>query len=284
MYRILLHLDRRWIFLAMFLAVAVPILLKLTFPEFPSAKARTVFDTIEGLPEGSKVLISLDYDPASQGELAPMSSAFTRHCCEKKLKLYYMTLWDRGPPIVQGAMDLIQREYPHMKYGVDYVNFGFKAGLQVAVRNAVSNMKNDFLTDQYGTSIQQIPMSKDVKNLQEMDLLICVGSGSPGPKEWVQFAAAPYGLKMLAGSPGVQTPQLLPYIPQQLAGMLGAIKSAAEYEQTLIDAKPQLAKVPEAKEGLRRMGPQLVAHVLMVVLIVLGNYVYFRQRTASRVA
>jgi hypothetical protein len=42
--------------------------------------------------------------------------------------------------------------------------------------------------------------------------------------------------------------------------------------------------VPPARylEGIRRMGPQLVAHVLMILLIIAGNVIYFvgRRREA----
>ena len=87
MYELLKNLDRRWIFLLMLLSVLVPLLARWTFPEFPSAMTRSVFEAIEELPEGSKVLLSFDYDPGSQGELQPMASAFTRQCAEKKLKM-----------------------------------------------------------------------------------------------------------------------------------------------------------------------------------------------------
>lgn len=70
MLKILNTLDRRWIFLAMGLAIAVPILVigltGKTFPETPTKQAQDAFDTIENLPDGSMVLITFDFDPASR--------------------------------------------------------------------------------------------------------------------------------------------------------------------------------------------------------------------------
>lgn len=274
-------LDRRWIFLAMLLAVAVPMLAKLRFPESPSQRVRDVFNTIEALPEGSRVLVAIDYDPASEGELAPMSAAYVRHCCEKKLKLFFVTLWDRGPPIIQRHTALIRREYPDRKYGEDFVDFGFKAGEKGAIKNAMSNMAGDFVTDHFGTNLSQIPMCQGLKSFADLDLIVSVGSGSPGPQEWIQYGAAQYDIGIVVGSPGVQAPQLYPYLPKPLNGMLAAIKGAAEFEQQLILKYPHLKEREDAQEGLRRMGPQLVAHVLMVGLIVLGNVIYWRQRAAG---
>ena len=63
-----------------------------------------------------------------------------------------------------------------------------------------------------------------------------------------------------------------------LTGLLAAIKAAAEYEQAVIDLYPALADNDTAQEGLRRMGPQLLAHLLVILLIVAGNVIYFWDR------
>ena len=44
MYDFLKNLDRRWIFLAMLLAVAIPVVLELRFPEKPTQLAIDTFD------------------------------------------------------------------------------------------------------------------------------------------------------------------------------------------------------------------------------------------------
>ena len=56
----LANLDRRWIFLMMLVAVAVPILFKLEFPETPTQQAKAVFDEIEHLQPGDPVLLAFD--------------------------------------------------------------------------------------------------------------------------------------------------------------------------------------------------------------------------------
>jgi hypothetical protein len=120
-------------------------------------------------------------------------------------------------------------------------------------------------------------MTRDVKNIRDMKLIVNISAGWPGAKEWIQYAAAPYEIPTIIGCTGVTAPQLYPYYPNQMLGMLPAIKGAAEYEVALGEKYSQYAS-PETKQGLRRMSPQLVGHVLMVVLIILGNVVYFAQR------
>ncbi len=278
-YELLKNLDRRWIFLLMFLAVAVPILLQLRFPEKPTRLVEDTFEAVDKLPEGSEVLLAWDWDPASEGELAPMATAFARHCCEKKHKMVFLSLWPVGPQMIDDTIEkVIKADFPHMVYGEDYVNLGFKPGNEGVIKVIVTDLRQLYTTDARGTNVDRIPIMRGIKTVRDFDLVINVSAGYAGTKEWVQYAATPYPeeVKLVAGTTGVTAPQLYPYIPEQLVGMLGAIKGAAEYEKLVLGKYGREAENEERyQEGLRRMGPQLVAHLLMIFLIVAGNVIYF---------
>lgn len=288
MYEFLRHLDRRWIFLLMALAVAIPILLQLEFPEKPSTLAQDTFDQIDALQPGDKVLLAWDFDPSTEGELGPMATAFALQCCEKKLKLYFITLLPVGPQMIEQTInDVIRKDFPDMVYGEDYVNLGYKSGNEGVIKVIVTNLRGLYTTDARGTNIDQIPMCKDIQNIQQMDLIVNVSGSYPGTKEWVQYAVTAYPDKihMVAGCTGVQAPLLYPYVPEQLPGLLGAIKGAAEYEALVVQAYfYDRGLAPEQKylEAKRRMGPQLIAHLLMIGLIIAGNWVYFTERKRLR--
>ncbi len=288
MYETLKDLDRRWIFLLMLLAVALPILFQMQFPETPTELVRDTFDQVDKLPEGSRVLLAWDWDPASEGELKPMSTAFVRHCCEKNLKMVFMSLWPVGPQMIDDTIDqVIRRDFPGLVYGEDYVNLGYKPGFEGVIKVVVTDIRQLYTTDDKGTNIDKIPIMRNVKTVRDFDLLINVSAGYAGTKEWVQYAAAPYPdeIKLVAGCTGVSAPQLYPYIPNQLKGMLGAIKGAAEYEQLVLDKYGREAQGKDEapyRDGLRRMGAQLVAHLLMIGLIVAGNAIYFAGRRRGR--
>jgi hypothetical protein len=274
----LAQLDRRWTFLLMGLAVALPILFGARFPEKPSPMVQDVFASIDNLPDGSRILMAFDYDPASQGELHPMAAAFTRHAALKRHKLYFLSLWPPGTAMVQANIDLLNREFPDYQYGRDYVNFGYRAGYEGPIKLMTTDLRKAISTDVYGTSLNRIEMARDIQNIQQMHLIVNVSAGYPGAKEWVQYAATPYAIPMVAGTTGVQVPLLMPYVPHQMSGMLGAIKGAAEYEQLMIEHYPQLKENERTQEALRRMGPQLVAHLVLILLIIAGNVLYFLQR------
>ena len=288
MYNFLKNLDRRWIFLLMFLSVSIPIIIigitGQSFPEKPTALSITTFETIENLKEGDKVLLSFDFDPASEGELGPMATAFTYHCAAKKLKMYFMALWPVGPQMVDNAIEnVIKKDFPHLVYGEDYVNLGFKSGGEGVIKVIVTDFMELYSTDAKGTPFKSIPMNKEISSVQDMDLVINISAGSAGTKEWVQYAVTPYPdeITLIAGCTGVQAPLLYPYIPEQLPGLLGAIKGAAEYEKLVFDRyyRDEGLEVPgRYQEGVRRMGPQLVAHLLMILLIIAGNYIFFAEK------
>ena len=277
MFETLRNLDRRWIFLLMFICVGLAILWGFRFPEKSSPMVMDIYRTVDDLPEGSKVLIALDYDPAGRGELQPMAAAFVRHCATRKHKIYFMTIWPQGPPMIKNCEAILKSEFPDYEYGTDYVNLGFRAGLEGVIKQIVTDLRRSYGSDASGRNLADIPMTADLKNIQEMDLIVSISAGDPGTKQWVQFASTPYSIKTVSGCTGVQAPIMLPYIPKQLIGVLAGIKSAAEYEQALITGYPELDR-EDAKEGLRRMGPQVVAHVLMIFLVIAGNVVFFMER------
>jgi hypothetical protein len=278
------RLDKRWIFLAMLLAVSIPILLQKSFPETTTQIVQDVFDKIESLPEGSRVLISFDFDPASGGELDPMATAFVRHLCLKKHKIYFMALWPVGSRSAEDTIArVIKADFPEMKYGVDYVNLGYKSGGEGVIQVIVDNLRKLYPSDGNGTNLSSLEMTKDIRNVRQMALILSVSAGTGGAKEWIQYAATPYGIPTAVGCTGVQAPLFYPYYPNQMLGMLPALKGAAEYEAAIATKYPKYAS-PEHNEGLRRMSPQQVAHLLMVTLIIVGNIVFFAQRRKGAAA
>ncbi|VAX39099.1 hypothetical protein MNBD_PLANCTO02-421 [hydrothermal vent metagenome] len=290
MIKALQDIDKRWIFLAMAIAVAVPILFQVTFPEKPGKMVMGAFNKIEELPPGSNILVAIDYGPGSQAELDPMATALVSHCCEKGHKLFFVALWATGTKMISKTIDnVIKEEYPQMEYGKDYVNLGFKSGSEGLIIVIGSDIRKSYAADEFGTSLDEIEMTKDIKSIQEMDLILSVSAGTPGTKEWIQYGPKKKGtntkVPIIGGCTGVQAPLLYPYYPEQMVGLLGAIKGAAEYEAALLKAQDENGKKkyvkfdkPKFREGLRRMAPQLSAHILMVGLIILGNIIFFMQR------
>jgi len=272
------EVDRRLIFVFIGIAVSVPLLFKISFSEKATPIVRDVFYKIENLPEGSKVLLSYDYGPSMAPEVEPMSNAFVRHALTKNHKVYFMCLWATGQSLVATAIDsIVKKEFPDKVNGIDYVNIGFKAGGTGVLNVIITDFRKMYLTNVDGVNLDSVPIFNGIKSLRDMDLLVSIGGGFPGVKEWVLFAGAPGNIPTAGGCAAVSAPLLYPYYPRQLLGLLGGIKGAAEYESELKDVYPdRFADMPTP--GIAMMGPQTLAHLVVMAFIVIGNIAFFVTR------
>lgn len=275
------RIDRKVIFVVIGLSVVVPLLLKLVFPIHTSPIVQHIFDKVESLPPRSRVLLSMDFGPATAPENMPMSAAVARHVLERGGQLYIMSLWATGPgQSAQLIEEVLRREFPEKIEGVDWMNLGYKSGNQGLINAILLDLKAMFSTDAYGRSITEIPMMRDLRNLKDLDLIVGIGSGVPGVKEWIQFAGDRGDIPIAAGVTAVEAPLLYPYYPEQLLGLMGGLQGAAEYEAELIRKYPRF--VETGARAVKLMGPQAVAHTMILLFVIIGNVAFFMERRRQR--
>jgi len=269
----LLAVDRRIIFLFIAIAVALPLFFAVKLHIEVTPVVRNMHNALEALPPGSKVLVSLDYDPGSMPELQPMAESFFRYCFNRDLKVIIMGLWPNGPIQANVALEVVLKEpeimKKNLKYGIDYVNLGYTAGNEVVIERMGSDIPVTFPKDYSGNKTEDLPLMKGVKNFNNIDFVYNLSAGYPGTVEWVLFAVDPYKVKLGAGNTAVQAPQIYPYLNSgQLVGLLGGMKGGAEFE---------IATGYPAK-AVRYMFSQSVAHAVICFFILLGNFAYFATR------
>ncbi len=269
--------DRRWIFLFIGSTVALALLFHIRFGEKATPIVKAAFNQIENLPEGASVLIAFDYDPAMEPEVGPMADCFIRHTLARKHKLFLMTLWATGQALMTNTIeDILKPEFPEAEYGTDYVNLGYKVGGFGVINVVLSDFRAMYPTDAHGTLLDSLPMFNKVRSLRDIDLIISIGGGTPGVKEWVLFAGNRGNIPIVGGTAAVVAPLLYPYYPRQLVGLLGGTKGAAEYESELTGNYDRFKDMDTP--ALRMMGPQTMAHVVVMAFIIIGNIAYFRSR------
>ena len=272
----LLSIDRRIIFIFIAIAISLPLFFKTSLKMPVSPVVQGVYNAIESLPAGSKVLISFDFDPGSMPELQPMAESFFRHCFRKNLKVIIMGLWPQGPIQANIALDKVFRELKEEEkavnipqYGIDYVNLGFTAGNEVVIDRMGHDFQESYPADARGTPLSEIPLMQGVRNYDNVDLIINLSAGYPGTQEWVQYAVDVFHVKLVAGNTAVQAPSMYPYVQTgQLTGVLGGMKGGAEYELAL----------NRPAKAVSYMFSQAVAHVVICLFIILGNIAFFTMR------
>jgi hypothetical protein len=260
----LTRLDRRWIFLVMGLLVLIPLLFPLALPLYVSAPVKGFAEAIDRVPDGSTVLMPCDYDPGAKPELVPMTRTALRQLFDKNCKVVVIVLWDGGPGLVDAVLREEAANYPNKKYGVDYVNLGFKEGREAVMVLMGQGVANAFPKDYQGNDSRSLPIMKRVRDYSSFPLIVSISAGYPGTKEWVQQVQSRFHINMISGCTAVSAPEYYPYLQtHQLLGLLGGMAGAAEYEK-LRNMKGTATKGMDA---------QSMAHVLVAIMILLGNVV-----------
>ncbi|MEN8151316.1 MAG: hypothetical protein ABFS86_15985 [Planctomycetota bacterium] len=270
----LAKLDRRWLFLCMGLAVIVPIVLGVDLAPPASPNAHAIYDAVEALPAGSKVLVSCDYDPGSEAEIYPMNLAVFHHLARKDCRIIITQLWPQAGPLVIRALDNAyytnsDGEATGKMYGKDVANLGYKTGGQILISKMLQSIRDAFPEDVNGTPVSEIPAMEGIAKLDDFDMFIILSAGTPGTKEWVQQCQSRLGKPMASGVTAVSAPDFFAYVNSgQLIGLLGGLRGASDYEK--------LVNVPG--RGMAGMGSQLTGHLLIVFFILIGNVGYFLGR------
>ncbi len=273
-YDWLLGIDRRWIFLTIAIAVVIPFFAPLGLPVVVTPPVQNLYDAVEALePDGKPLLLSIDYTPATSPELEPMSSGVLRHAFRKDIPVIVMTLHPAGYGMAESAILAAAEEFGK-EYGEDYVFLGFQPGTSAVILGLGVNIRTVFPEDAYGTPLSELPVMEGIRNYDDVSLLITF-AGWSAAEAWIYYAHQPSGQIVGAGVTAVMATDYYPYLDAgQLVGLLGGMRGAAEYER-LIDR-------PDA--GARGMDSQSVIHLIIILLIVLGNAAYFASRRARRLA
>ena len=269
-------IDRKIIFVLVAMSVLFPLLVTVDTPIRVTNYTQAVFDTIENLPNNSKVLISFEYGPSTKPEVHPMSLALVEHIFRNGHQIYATALWPDGNFMSTQTFNQIAPKL-NKKYGQDYVNLGYKPGAEAVIKGIASDISVLYTKDLKDNILSGIPMMKGVKNVSNFNLVISLSAGFPGTTEWVQFACDPHNIPLCAGCTSVQVTETLPYLDNgQVNGVLAGMPGAAEYEQLLREKFSDID--PKSAMALKGMPAQSIAHIMIVLLIIIGNITFFIQR------
>jgi hypothetical protein len=264
----MLAIDRRWIFLAIGVAVVVPFFFPLGLPVVVTPPVQSLYDAVDEIrPNDQPLLLAIDYAPATLPELEPMSMAILRHAFSKHIRVIVLTLHPAGYGLAERAL-MAAAEEMGAEYGTDYCFLGFQPGTAAVILGMGVNISHVFPEDAYGTPLSEIPMMEGIRNYDDIPLLITL-AGWSAAEAWVLYAYQPFGQRVGAGVTAVMATDYYPFLDTgQLVGLLGGMRGAAEYE--VIINRPD--------KGVQGMDSQSIIHLMIIILIVLGNIAYFGAR------
>lgn len=284
-YEWIQSIDRRIIYLVVFIVVSVPFFLPISLPMKANEPVQKLYDKVEQIAEYNKtakrkkvVLFAMEWSPAVQAECWPETEAMVEHCFRRGIPFIIMSVFQpEGPMLAQGITEKRAEEFKKKHgvdkvYGVDWVNFGYKRMNLSAFLAFVKDLYSQVTSDHEGTPIRSVPMMKNVDSIRDVDLVFYV-TGSGGVEWWIQYMQPETGADVSTGCTAILGPSMYPYLDSgQMVGMMAGLSGAAQYEY-LIGHKGR---------GTRGMGSQNLAHFWIIAMMILGNVGYIVQRRRER--
>lgn len=264
---LLSRLDRRIVYIGLLIICLAPLVAGWNLPLYLSQPAKSLYETIEELPQDKVVVISSDWDAGTQAENRPQLVALTRHLIRRNLRFIVFSIgYPNSPQLAQDAiLRAIELEnaadrYP---YGDTWVNLGFKLPDEAWLRGAANDLSQAIPADWQGRPIDDIPVMQGVKKWGpsgQISMLIDVASANT-IERWYQFLG-PTRVRIGLACTAVMAPEQYPFLDSgQLSGLLTGMRGAAEYEL--------LIRAPDM--GVRSMSGQSFAHAYIFILVLLGN-------------
>jgi hypothetical protein len=267
------RIDSRWVWLGMVVLLVWVALKPVTLPLRISPDTQRFYNVMQSLPKGSIVLIGASMGPAEISSLSPMITAVSRQAFSRGLRIAIIdTVWDQGPKIVGGIVAQTAAEMGK-KYGVDWINLGFKAGgaatIQLAERDLNQAARG---VDASGKPLASFPIVKDLPAIDHAHIgaIFALSVGSPGaPDFWLPYVSQKINVPLLVGPIDSYVPNYEPFVASgQFAAMLDGSRGAAEYESLL----HYQGGATQAADG------QSLAALYALLLIVVGNLGYMAVR------
>lgn len=276
------NLDRRWLYLAVWGACAIPFFVSIRLPVYVSRETRLLYEAIEKCPPDKIVLVDSSWDSGSQGENQGQLEVVIEHLFRKRIQFVVVSveITQLGPQFADQVIEkLVKTKFPDRQYGVDWVNLGYTKGGWQALQQIAKDIRRQYKKDSRNFSLddaEHLPLMQRVRNIEDIALIYSV-TYSP-MEDWISFVHEVYRTPLAFGCAGIQSTTYYRYVlSKQLVGMLVGVRGAAEYDALLHpDPKERIS------QGTKLIVPQSFGHLVIIGAVVLGNLGFVAARRRKR--
>lgn len=262
--QILGNIDRRIIYAMLVVAIIGPLMRPIGLPIAIEPMTRQAYEAVNALKPGDVLCLAMDFSVGYKDDLMAGVIAMVQHALDRGARVIMPAVIQDGPMLADEVITVFEaRGY---RRGEHLVNLGFRPGGETAVAAMARDMRGTYAQDHYGTPIDSLSAMNGVKTAADFDLVIAVAVNiTPGAIDWIKQVQGPFGTKIIFHSGTMLVPQFTPYLQSgQLVGMLKGISGSAQYESLINRPGPATASM----EG------QSMSHLLVIVLVLLGNLAY----------
>ncbi len=268
---------RRWIYLLIALAVIIPFLVPGgvagSLVSISNTAAADFYDTLQTAPSGSTVLMSFDYDPSMTGEMDLAANAIARDLVKRQVRIIAVSTLETGPQIAQNVLDKAASGNSY-RYGTDYLNLGYLPGHEAGLAQlATTGLPVNSRDLAQGRPLDQFTAFAGIRRLQDVQLVVELAGTEDALKMWMEQVQPRVGVRIVAAvSAGVE-PKARVYLgAHQLAAITSGMVGAARFE--ILSNRPGLA--------VASINAQSAAMVVLILIVVLGNIVFWVSRARRR--
>ncbi len=213
------------------------------------------------------LLICFDFDPGTAPELRPMAEAILHHVFRENIKVignvgYNVISAQLAQNIMENVASRPDAAYEPKAAGEHYIFLGYRPNAFMVYMQMGEDIITAYETDYAGNDLNTVPIMKGVRNYGEIEMIVNLTGYVGSPEMWMNVGKTKFNKHVGLGMTAVSAADYFPYIQsKQIVGLLSGLRGAAEYETAI--HRPSVA--------VQRMRPQLYAHTLAIVLIVIGN-------------
>lgn len=275
-------IDRRIIFLILWLVIMIPLLKPFMLKPKELAAVSNLFYYIDTMPKDKVLVLSVDYTPDTEPELHPMTIALLRHAFFRRIKVGVLCLPIMGLGLAEDALRIVTNEFNQKAknrtdsiiYGRDYVFWGWQGPVLVPILGMGENISKVFPVDYYGKKTDSLPIMQWLKNYNQVGIVVSI-SAAAFPFYYITYGQTSFGIKIGAGSTAVQAADFYPYLNSgQVIGLLAGMKGGAEYEEMLV----RELNIKGRRKATEMMAAQTSAHLVIILFIIIGNIGFFMLR------
>jgi hypothetical protein len=274
----------------MILAVGLPIVFGISQKPSRLVSAERMYDVVEKVQvqPGEVAMIWLDFGPNTIAENEPQAQVLIEHLFRRRIPVVLLSQYQQAERfltrIPNEVAKRLEAEMPgqQWRYGEAWVNAGFRPGGAIFIQSMVNAADvSKFLgRDVNGMPISHYPAFSAIGGVERVKLVGEI-TGLVGVFDNIIqfFQKNEYRPTIVHGCTSITIPEAYIFLDSgQLKGLLEGIAGAAWYSVVLKEHFPN----SENKELLVTNTALSAAHIVLILLIVLGNIVpLFQRRRAN---
>jgi hypothetical protein len=270
--------DPRVLYVILLIVITVPLVTHAVVPVPINPTTAALYQFIQNLPPNSLVVESFDYQTSVVPELHPQAIVVTQQMFLRPLKILFIALDTNGPPLAEAVLDTVNKG--DKTYGVDYADLGYVPNTATQI-GMLSNITEFLPLDVHGNPTANLPIIKEFPAAKQASLVITFDDDSSALNSYLQYWQGRANIPVAVGATATIAPGFMPlYASGQLVGVLFSVRAAAEYESLLHQQYNCCLGMSGASSVMMALS---TSHLLIVVMVVIGNVAYFiGRRTVKR--